>query len=567
MMIIFFILALGSLAAWSGFYVFNSFSKNKPSELRFEIFVPDAMVVGESVEYRVRLTNTAAAAMSDVNLRLNYPEGFIWKSATLTPESAAHNIWNLGTIAAGEGKEIAVQGIILGESGGVKTIFGEATYHLPNFRSELESTTSAGSKLEDSLFKLEWSGPGVSAPGESVKYDLKYEHLGTGILPASVLTVVFSPNFKVTESSPPQMIGSGYQWSLPELFSKATGLISITGVWSNEAVGEETLVARLETKSDTGAWLKISSGSTIIKVSNGAIILSLKINDSTVPAAVNLGDSLAYTLEYENISESTIEEATIRVRYDSELIDWEKVIIEDNGKIIDGHNIIWQSESTPALVKVLPKSRGALRWTLPLVKSLPSGAPVLDIVGTPVFSYQKLDGQIAERSFEGTSLSVPVNGEISLEVEVRYFDDASRPVGSGPLPPRAHVTTTYRMIWRIKGSQHGLKDVSVRAELPAGVSVERNSGTTETGAWNISNDGLPEWQIDNLAPSLEPTASFIIALKPEDDDVGKVLALSTRTTLSAVDSVTGGNVQAVGNVVTTNLETDSIARGQGVVEK
>lgn len=566
-MIIFFILALGSLAAWSGFYVFNSFSKNQPSELRFEISAPDTLAVGEPVEYNVRLTNTAATAMSDVNLRLNYPDGFIWKSATLTPESAAHNIWDLGTIAAGEGKEIVVQGIILGESGGVKTIFGEATYRLPNFRSELEITASAGSKLEESLFKLEWSGLGASAPGESVKYDLKYEHLGTGILPASVLTVAFSPNFKITESSPAQIAGSDNQWSLPELLPKAAGLISLTGVWSNEAVGEETLMARLETKSDTGAWLKISSGSMTIKVSNGAIILSLKVNDSSLPAAVNLGDSLTYTLEYENISESTIEEATIRVRYDSELIDWSGATIEDNGKIIDGRSIVWQSESTPALVKVLPKSRGILRWTLPLVKSLPGGAPALDIVGTPVFLYQKLDGQIAERSFEGTSLSVPVNGEVSLEVEARYFDDASRPVGSGPLPPRANVTTTYRMTWRIKGSQHGLKDVSVRAELPAGVSVERSSGTTETGSWSISNDGLPEWRIDNLAPSLEPTASFTIALKPEDEDIGKVLALSTRIILSATDSVTGGNVQAVGNVVTTNLETDSIARGQGVVEK
>src|SRR3989344_2819254 len=63
MMILFFILALGSLAAWSGFYVFNSFSKNQPSELRFEIFAPDAMVVGEPVEYQVRLTNMATTAM------------------------------------------------------------------------------------------------------------------------------------------------------------------------------------------------------------------------------------------------------------------------------------------------------------------------------------------------------------------------------------------------------------------------------------------------------------------------------------------------------------------------
>ena len=168
-MVVFFLLALGSLAAWFGFYFFNSFSKNRQSELRLTISAPESVGAGEPVEYRVNLNNVAAEAVAEVNLRLNYPDGFVWQSATLSPESAGHNTWSLGALRPGESKEIAVKGIILGESGGIKTIFGAASYRLPNFRSELETTASLGLKLNDSSLTLGWTGPGASAPGASAQ--------------------------------------------------------------------------------------------------------------------------------------------------------------------------------------------------------------------------------------------------------------------------------------------------------------------------------------------------------------------------------------------------------------
>lgn len=565
-MVVFFLLAIGSLAAWLGFYVFNSFNKNSPSELRLAITAPESVAVGEPVEYHVNLDNVSASDVSEVNFRLNYPDGFIWQSATLSPESAGHNTWSLGAFGPRESKEIVVKGIILGESGGIKTIFGVASYRLPNFRSELEVTASAGIKLNDSSLALTWTGPGASAPGQSAQYELKYEHNGTSELPASTLSIAFSSNFKVITTTPAPLAEGDYQWSIAALLPKSTGSIIITGVWSAQALGDEVISAKLEARNDTGAWLKISSSSVSTRVSNGAVSLSIQVNGNVAPSAVNLGETLAYSLEYENTSERAIEEATIRVRYDTNVIDWSGVVAEENGRA-EGNVIVWESRQVPALMKVLPNGKGILRWTVPLIKILPGNTAASDIVSTPVFSYKRLDGEITDSSFEGAAVTVPLNGLVSLGVEARYFDDSSRAVGQGPLPPKVDEATTYRVTWIIRSANHGLRDIQVSAELPVGVNVVKDSATTETGNWQVASDGSPKWTISEFAASLEPRVSFFIDLKPSESDIGRVLALITRTSLSAIDSVTQGNVSAIGNVITTNLESDPVARGQGVVAK
>ena len=109
--------------------------------------------------------------------------------------------------------------------------------------------------------------------------------------------------------------------------------------------------------------------------------------------------------------------------------------------------------------------------------------------------------------------------------------------------------------------------MGVGAELSPEVRVVKDSGVAERGAISVDANGMPVWSIDELAPALEPTALFKIELKPEDDDVGKVLALNTSASLKAVDVITRGEVEVVGNVATTNLESDSVARGQGVVQR
>jgi hypothetical protein len=81
----------------------------------------------------------------------------------------------------------------------------------------------------------------------------------------------------------------------------------------------------------------------------------------------------------------------------------------------------------------------------------------------------------------------------------------------------------------------------------------------------LAADGQPRWRLTRLAAGLKPEVTFPIKLTATAADVGKILVLSGRTTVTATDAVTGGAVTAAGNVATTNLDTDAIARGQGVV--
>ncbi len=91
------------------------------------------------------------------------------------------------------------------------------------------------------------------------------------------------------------------------------------------------------------------------------------------------------------------------------------------------------------------------------------------------------------------------------------------PVGTGDLPPRMGVTTSYRVIWNLKNSLHDLGNVEVSTILPQDVIWKETSGK-DIGVLSYNpTTRQVRWQISKLPKDIKQAQTwFDVAITPTD---------------------------------------------------
>jgi len=246
------------------------------------------------------------------------------------------------------------------------------------------------------------------------------------------------------------------------------------------------------------------------------------------------------------------------------MIDWSRTALSDGAEIHD-QIITWVSAKTPALDRIASEATVTLVANVTIKNAAPDSEGSWEINMTPTLVAHKLDNEAVDKTYEGGSLRIPISSPLNLKVEARYFSSDGTTLGSGPLPPKVGSATRYRLIWSLSGAVHRITNLVVKSVLPDGVKVIENSANTAFGTFSVAGN-QPSWQLPSVEAGIEPSVEFTVELTPGKTDVGKILVLSGQTTAQGDDDVTQGSISAIGSVATTNLDTDSTARGKGVVE-
>lgn len=558
------LVVLASVVAWLSFYVFGVFDARPTGDVSVTVTAPDRAAIGETVTYTLQVKNAAFTAAQDVSVRANYPDGFLYRSATLTPEGASKNMWSFARLEPGSTKEIIVSGVLIGEEGSLATFFLSATYEAENFRSELETSDSAATVLEPLRMTIEVDGPTDVKPDEEVEYRVRYSHDGESRFPGGVLRLLPPDAFSVASIDPAPATAETFDISLAERDPGERGEVLLKGKWAGTVDGAQILRLQVLIPTSNGIQVPVKDIETTTVVNSGDIGLSLSINGGEEIAAVALGDTLRLALRVENRSDRIISDIEASIGVAGSLVDWSRATLVDGARL---HNdsILWTSSEAPAVERLLPKAAVTLVADVPLVVSPSSGEGAWSIALRSSFLYRKVDEDAVDRRLEGAEIIVPVNTPVSLSVEGRYFDIDGTPLGAGPLPPQAGRTTRYALRWKLSGAVHRLTNVVVRATLPNQITLADEAVSPSFGTFAVE-DGNPVWRITALEAGVEPTIDFSVSLEPTPQDVGKILIISGQTTLTATDDETNGQVSAAGSVATTNLDGDRAAQGKGVVE-
>lgn len=152
-------------------------SIGKPA-LRLDLIVPEKVLSGEEFEIEVGYENTSNSEFSDLNLRLEYPPVFKYKSATLEPD-AGTNVWRLGALHPGSDMKFKISGVMIGPDNSffdlrafIETEINGETYTVSE---NFANMSISPSPLSLQIF-LNESADYVGAKGDLLNYTLSYSN-------------------------------------------------------------------------------------------------------------------------------------------------------------------------------------------------------------------------------------------------------------------------------------------------------------------------------------------------------------------------------------------------------
>ncbi|HZZ99406.1 MAG TPA: hypothetical protein VFK07_01720 [Candidatus Paceibacterota bacterium] len=151
---------------------------------------------GQAVSYLLDYRNQSSSDISDLSLVFNYPDGFRPTRFSPAP-SSGNNTWSLGTLKAGSGNRIQIDGTLSGNQGDNKPVMVTLKRNVNgtdvNYESASATTVIASPLLNLSLVAND-SSRYVSHPGDTLEYHVDYKNMSNYTLNGLTLSVHLDGN-------------------------------------------------------------------------------------------------------------------------------------------------------------------------------------------------------------------------------------------------------------------------------------------------------------------------------------------------------------------------------------
>lgn len=521
------VLLFATIASWLVYAILSDLQGGKSGEVAMLIEAPANIAPGGEVLYKIVIDNGTTDQVSDIDLRLNYPEGFSFESANFEAVSSTNNTFQFATLDTGEKIELNIKGNLLGEAGSYRTLFAVATYNLPNFSSSLEISESASTVLGEPVVKLNLIGETQLLPHTEYNYEFKYENISDKDL-GDLQLALSVPNGAVVVDWRFDEQHQRWLKSLPllESASEATELVVIR---FGDTVGHQKLTVEVQGDSNAQKF-NLAEAELDVIIGSGDYVATITVNGTDQPQAVSAGDSLDYRLKLENISNSDLQDWEITLIAESTNINTAGIQTSDGQK--NANRVVWSGKNNSTLNKFAPKETIDLKVTLPILTDGINNEP---IVLKTVASYVKDDQQFSDVTL--SEIIIPMGGQVELSTKANYR------AAKGPVPPQAGAETTVDAEIVVSENLNGLKNASVIIALGENVSfVSANSLLNDVV--KIS-DQQYRWYIGDANAKSMPAVSVRVKLLPQQRGAMQVL----RASLSGNSQFNNDSVQVESELV------------------
>ena len=302
--------------------------------------------------------------------------------------------------------------------------------------------------------------------------------------------------------------------------------------------------------TDKNFYLAINLGNVpIVKIekNNSPLKINQKINQQLVDhpdVVVSPGEVLTVMVSYENQSDSELTNLDLNTSLDSLNLEYQ---------LLAG-NFNKHFDSLPAG----QKAENQFQFKLISIK-----ASLLNIQ-----SVLTLSANTQLEKITSDSLGLKVGSDLNFLAAARYFTTEGDQLGFGPLPPKVNQTTTYRVFWQIDNSLTDLDNLQVMGVLPENVSFSGEANVT--AGLPLKYDSVSRqiiWKVGKLNKGSQTLqASFKVAITPTAKQIKTSPTLVTNQSVTAKDLFSDKDLQLKSQDITTNLNTDSFAKNQGLVE-
>lgn len=578
------------------YFLFNRAAHFTGDNVQLSIQAATTVSSGKDITYTINYANLENVPLRQADIELKYPEGFVFSDATPKPTDS-NNHWTLGSLPSNKSGQIQVTGKLIGEKDSVKTVTGVLTYIPANFSSEFQKVETADTSIKESPITFKVEGPDNALAGDKATYLVTIQNTSDNNFTDLKLIASYPDSF-VFGSSQPDPVQDTNTWSFDQLVGQEQKTVQIDGQIDSGATDKLNFTWQIGVQ--VGDKLVILDEiKSVTEVVKGDLSVDLILNGANESKGVAFGDTLNYSIDYKNNSDTRLSEFTVvltinsihttaaaSAKYSNGIVDFDSLKDLNNGvlkkeptqpepSVLESRTITWTKKEVKNLTFLDPAEEGKLDFTVNLksLADLKAQSDLGDLSDLAVqSSVQVMVGKTgnltSSTEVKTNTITSAVNTNLKLSAEGRYYDAGNGDqLGNGPLPPQVGQDTTYRIFWTLNNDLHEVKDVTVFAVLPPEVTWNNKF---DIGAGDIAYNPTSRtvtWTVNRIPVSVGTLkASFEVAFTPTKDDEGKVVTILPRSILTATDSQTDGKMTQSTNEVTTDLQNDTKASGKGVVQ-
>lgn len=569
-----FFFAILSAAAWAGFFIFHPTEKFAGNNIDFFISSSSpTLTSGQEEEIIIHYKNNENVPLGEVEISTAFSKEFIVSSRD--PEAPEAGSWKIGSLPKGGEGEIKVRGKVLARKGKDLTFETYFSYRPANFNSDFQKVATHTIPVAASILGVSIEGPEEALPGETIVYKISYQSNGEREIDNVEVRLAYAENFFPSKAEPAPQEGGG-RWILPKLKPGEKGEIRLTGSFSSAAEGNRDITVEIGTVGNGGVWQAQELVKGTVELVKSELGLLLVANGSAKNGVVNFGDTMRYSLTFQNKSEVALAEVFITahlaatpVSPGKSLFLWDTLKDDLKGRM-RGEEIIWSKKEYSKLGKISPGEEGTIDFSLDLISApfLQKGSDYRIQVYVEA-AIGRIGGVKTERIVRSEVLESRFLSDLIFKSEARYFNDDDIALGTGPVPPRVGETTTYRIWWTVKNSLHEVDAPRLQTALPEGVVFTGKFNSGEIGA--ITYDEKERkviWEIGKIPiTSPELQAEFEVAITPAEDQFGKIVDLTGITNFEGRDLEVDALLFRANAPLNTDLETDPNLAGRGTVRR
>lgn len=552
------LLAVLSVVAWVGFFLFTQGLFQADETMKIEIEGPEDVKSGEEVAYTLRYENIGDVPVASLIAKLNIPSTFHVYSTV--PEPDENLEWTIGSLSAGSDGAITITGVFLADVPSSQRLQALFTYKPANFSSDFQDIITQKIDINDSVLAFTFTGPEKALAGDSSEYIINVQNSGADPVYNLRITPTFTEDFTVISAQPAREEGQTY-WAIDSLDPGELKAITVSGSFTSTASGDQTLSVSAGFVEQDVVYTQRSEEITT-DVLAGSLSFSVIVNGSNEDQTADLGETLRMSIDYANNSREAVQDMSFSLTLTG--IDGTVPINWKNANLGGGERI--ENEiSWEQLDDLEPETSAVIDLSLPLFPRIDPGEAdsfTMDVVLT----LNKIGSISSTRTLQSSPITIRLNSDAGVSAQARYYSNDGTAIGSGPLPPEVGQITNYRVYWNTSNSLHTLEDVRLSTTLPQDVTWIENTDTDIGSISYNSTTRIVTWAITKLPAELgHAGAWFEIAVNPDDADIGRFIKLTNTTSFEAKDTVTNESLSKSLGELTSELPNDEFALGQGVV--
>jgi hypothetical protein len=564
------IIVVSSLAVIAGAIAFIATYDKEPQKIRLEMISPSEVRRGEPFEVDVEITNSSPNFIRQANLNLSIPSGLIYLSGFNDGRSAVVSEL-VGDIGSGSFSKKTFRFLPVGPINSLGKLKVTLTYSTGD-RTRYEVSASKDVTISSPAITLDIKKPERILRGAPLELDLHYKNESPTDFPDVAIELRYPGAFKYKSASLTPDRFNNY-WRLGELKAGSAGDLQVRGVFEDSGETSFSIPITIYV-TFLGKDYVVFEELVTIKLASSPIAFEILLNRKSDYIA-ELGDTLNYTLRYENRSGIALTDVVIKATLAGELFDFESLRTKAN---IDSltNTLTWNASNEPQLKILDPGAAGEVSFSITLartfsIKRLSDKNYILRVqaqIDSPSVPYY-LE---APKTSAFALLETKVAGFVTLDAKVFYRDAKAGIANAGTLPPRVNQPTEYTVHWIIKNYSTDLRDIKINAYLESGVVM---TGIVKSNVDTVPlyNERTQEitWEIPKIPATKgvisDPVeAIFQIRATPNITQVNQFQPLLSESVLLAIDDFTGLKLSSRDEKLTTALPDDpTIGESSGKV--